>query len=94
MVFILWLNQFGITEYLPNVASSVLTHVDILTYLTFKTNIRDRVYYSPHFTDEKIEEQRDKVTFQGFTASSGTAGLVPHLYTLRLIKLALISKCY
>lgn len=50
--FTLCLNQFVITEYLPNVASCVLIHVGVLTYLTFKTNIRGRVYYFPHFTDD------------------------------------------
>lgn len=56
MAFVLCLYPFVIIEYLPSVTSSALTHV--LTYLTFKTNMRGRGCYYPHFTDEEIEEQR------------------------------------
>lgn len=58
MVFILCLS-IVITECLTNVTSSVLTHVDVLTYLTLQINITVRSYYYVHFTDEEIEEQSD-----------------------------------
>lgn len=48
-----------ITECLTNVTSSVLIHVDVLTYLTLQINIKVRSYYYAHFTDEEIEEQSD-----------------------------------